>query len=137
MPVFTVHDAKTNLSKLIERAENGEDVVIACGDKPAVKLVPVGASKPTLVAPVSSRAVIAILSTGCWRLNRSAKTFRLLPVIPLLQPSALRRFGNLAQLSLTAFAAEEIFDACKETVALGACIPAAFFFEIFEQLALP
>ena len=50
MPVYTVHDAKTNLSKLIERAENGEDVVIARGDKPAVKLVPVGATKPKRVA---------------------------------------------------------------------------------------
>lgn len=45
MPIFTVHDAKTNLSKLIERAEKGEDVVIARGDKPAVRLVPVGARK--------------------------------------------------------------------------------------------
>ena len=49
MPVFNVHDAKTNLSKLIERAENGEDVVIARGNKPAVKLVPVTASKPKRV----------------------------------------------------------------------------------------
>lgn len=41
MPTFTVHQAKTNLSKLIEQAEAGEEVVIARGDKPAVKLVPV------------------------------------------------------------------------------------------------
>jgi prevent-host-death family protein len=40
MSVFTVHDAKTNLSKLIERAEAGEEVIIARGDKPAVRLVP-------------------------------------------------------------------------------------------------
>lgn len=39
--VFKVHEAKTNLSKLIERALAGEDVVIDRGDKPAVKLVPV------------------------------------------------------------------------------------------------
>jgi prevent-host-death family protein len=38
MPVYTVHEAKTNLSKLIERAERGEEVVIARGDKPVVKL---------------------------------------------------------------------------------------------------
>lgn len=49
MPVFTVHDAKTNLSKLIERAERGEEVVIARGDKPAVKLVPVATTKPKRV----------------------------------------------------------------------------------------
>ena len=41
MPTYTVHDAKTNLSKLIERAEAGEEVIIARRDTPAVKLVPV------------------------------------------------------------------------------------------------
>ncbi len=37
----TVHEAKTNLSKLIERAEAGEEVVIARGRTPVVRLVPV------------------------------------------------------------------------------------------------
>jgi prevent-host-death family protein len=46
MPTFTVHQAKTNLSKLIEKAEAGEDVVIARADKPAVRLVPVGGNYP-------------------------------------------------------------------------------------------
>lgn len=41
MATYTVHDAKTNLSKLIEQAEGGEDVVISRGDQPAVRLVPV------------------------------------------------------------------------------------------------
>lgn len=36
-----VHEAKTNLSKLIERALNGEEVVIAKAGKPLVRLVPV------------------------------------------------------------------------------------------------
>lgn len=36
----TVHTAKTNLSKLIEAALNGEDVVIAKGKRPVVRLVP-------------------------------------------------------------------------------------------------
>jgi prevent-host-death family protein len=40
-----VHNAKTNLSKLIEQAENGEEVIIARNGKPAVKLVPVAQSK--------------------------------------------------------------------------------------------
>jgi prevent-host-death family protein len=46
--IFTVHQAKTQLSKLIARAEAGEEVIIARGDKPAVKLTPVaeGAPKP-------------------------------------------------------------------------------------------
>lgn len=50
MTIVKVHEAKTNLSKLIARAEAGEEVVIARGDKPAVKLVPVG-------APVNPSAV--------------------------------------------------------------------------------
>ncbi len=41
MPQVTIHSAKTNLSKLIEQAMNGEDVVIAKGTKPMVRLVPV------------------------------------------------------------------------------------------------
>ena len=41
MSVTTIHEAKANLSRLIERAERGEDVVIARGSKPVVRLVPV------------------------------------------------------------------------------------------------
>lgn len=41
MPTYTVHAAKTNLSKLIERVERGEDIVIARGRKPIARLVPV------------------------------------------------------------------------------------------------
>lgn len=37
MPPVTIHNAKTNLSKLIEQAMNGEDVVIAKGAKPVVQ----------------------------------------------------------------------------------------------------
>jgi antitoxin (DNA-binding transcriptional repressor) of toxin-antitoxin stability system len=36
---ITIHAAKTNLSKLIARAEAGEEIVIYRGDKPAAKLV--------------------------------------------------------------------------------------------------
>jgi prevent-host-death family protein len=41
MAQVTVHAAKTHLSKLIEAALAGEDVVIARGDKPVVRLVPI------------------------------------------------------------------------------------------------
>jgi prevent-host-death family protein len=37
----TIHAAKTNLSKLIEAALSGEEVIIAKGSKPVVRLVPV------------------------------------------------------------------------------------------------
>ena len=42
---ITVHEAKTNLSKLIERACRGEEVIISRGAKPVVKLVPIGEVK--------------------------------------------------------------------------------------------
>jgi prevent-host-death family protein len=41
MSITTIHEAKTNLSRLIEKAERGEEVIIARGKKPVVKLVPV------------------------------------------------------------------------------------------------
>ena len=37
--LFTVHTAKSQLSKLIDAAMSGEDVVIAKGTKPVVRLV--------------------------------------------------------------------------------------------------
>jgi len=46
MTVVTVHHAKTHLSKLIAAAERGEEVVIARGDKPAVRLTVVEPAKP-------------------------------------------------------------------------------------------
>lgn len=41
MKPIPIHKAKTDLSKLIERACAGEDVVIARGNQPVVRLVPV------------------------------------------------------------------------------------------------
>jgi prevent-host-death family protein len=38
---FTVHAAKTNLSKLIDAALSGEEVVIAKGSRAVVKIVPI------------------------------------------------------------------------------------------------
>ncbi len=40
MATVTIHEAKTNLSKLIVRALDGEEIVIAKGAEPKVKLVP-------------------------------------------------------------------------------------------------
>lgn len=39
METITIHKAKTQLSKLIEKACRGEEIVIARGKKPVVKLV--------------------------------------------------------------------------------------------------
>ena len=48
METVNLHDAKTHLSRLVERAARGESIVIAKAGKPMVKLVPV--DEPKLVA---------------------------------------------------------------------------------------
>lgn len=42
MAQVNMHEAKTQLSRLVERALNGEEVVIARAGKPLVRMVPVG-----------------------------------------------------------------------------------------------
>jgi len=39
MATVTIHEAKTNLSRLIEKACRGEEIVIARGSEPVVRLV--------------------------------------------------------------------------------------------------
>lgn len=41
MSTVTIHDAKTNLSRLIAAVEAGEEVIIARGKQPVARLVPV------------------------------------------------------------------------------------------------
>ncbi|MCB0063358.1 MAG: type II toxin-antitoxin system Phd/YefM family antitoxin [Caldilineaceae bacterium] len=46
MTQVTIHEAKTHLSKLIQMALDGEEVIIAKRDKPLVKLVVIEEAKP-------------------------------------------------------------------------------------------
>jgi len=55
MPQVGMHEAKTTLSQLVERAAAGEDIVIARNGTPVVRLVP--------VAGTSSLATVR----GAWR----------------------------------------------------------------------
>jgi prevent-host-death family protein len=41
MQIANIHEAKSQLSKLVERALEGEEVIIARAGKPVVRLVPV------------------------------------------------------------------------------------------------
>lgn len=43
--IVNVHAAKTNLSKLIERASSGEEIIIARDSKPVAKLVAIDEPK--------------------------------------------------------------------------------------------
>jgi prevent-host-death family protein len=45
LDTVNMHEAKTHLSKLVERAEKGEEIVISRAGKPAAKLVPVPQEK--------------------------------------------------------------------------------------------
>ena len=38
----TIHQAKTNLSRLLQKAARGEEVIISRGSKPVAKLVAIG-----------------------------------------------------------------------------------------------
>ena len=46
MKIVNIHEAKTHLSRLIEDALRGEDVIIARGNQPVVRLVLVESARP-------------------------------------------------------------------------------------------
>jgi prevent-host-death family protein len=46
MDVTNIHEAKTHLSRLVERAAAGEEIVIGKAGKPVAKLVPYQEIKP-------------------------------------------------------------------------------------------
>ena len=46
MHQVNIHEAKTHLSRLIQEVQTGEEVIIARGNKPVAKLVPLDAGKP-------------------------------------------------------------------------------------------
>jgi prevent-host-death family protein len=56
-----IHEAKTQLSKLIQRALNGEEVVIAKGGMPVVKLTPLDTEGWQRPAPGLYEGQITIL----------------------------------------------------------------------------
>ena len=45
MEIQNVHQAKTNLSRLLERAQHGEEIVIGKAGTPVAKLVPYQAAE--------------------------------------------------------------------------------------------
>ncbi|MEX2318445.1 MAG: type II toxin-antitoxin system prevent-host-death family antitoxin [Bauldia sp.] len=58
MATVTIHQAKTNLSKLIARAEAGEEIVIARGKEPVARL--------TAMEPKGGRRRVAGSMKGKW-----------------------------------------------------------------------
>ncbi len=45
MGMVTIHEAKTHLSRLLQKASNGEEIIISHGSKPVARLVLIGEIK--------------------------------------------------------------------------------------------
>ncbi|EFK10032.1 toxin-antitoxin system, antitoxin component, PHD family [delta proteobacterium NaphS2] len=45
MDIVNVHEAKTHFSKLLDRAHNGEEIIIGKAGKPYAKLIPLSPVK--------------------------------------------------------------------------------------------
>jgi prevent-host-death family protein len=58
MATVTIHQAKTNLSRLIARARAGEEIIIARGDVPVVRLEPVALQRRRKFGAMRGRASI-------------------------------------------------------------------------------
>ena len=61
METITIHKAKTQLSLLIEKACRGEEIIIARGSTPVVRLVPI-ADKPARRRPGAWKGKISYTS---------------------------------------------------------------------------
>jgi len=57
-----IHEAKTTLSKLIERALAGEEVIIAKAGKPLVHLTPIAPAKPS----GRKRGILGAMKGAMW-----------------------------------------------------------------------
>ncbi len=56
MKPVNIHEAKTHLSRLVERVQAGEEIIIAKAGQPAARLVPLeGARKPVKIGGLKSR----------------------------------------------------------------------------------
>ena len=56
MKTVNIHEAKTHFSRLVERVEAGEEIIIAKAGRPAARLVPIeGARKPVKIGGLKSR----------------------------------------------------------------------------------
>ncbi len=59
MKPVNIHEAKTHLSRLVERVQAGEEIVIAKAGRPAARLVPIEAvRKPVKIGGLKSRAPV-------------------------------------------------------------------------------
>ena len=59
MKPVNIHEAKTHLSRLIERVEAGEEIIIARAGRPAARLVPMErACEPVKIGGLKSKITV-------------------------------------------------------------------------------
>ena len=59
MKPVNIHEAKTHLSRLVERVQAGEEIVIAKAGRPAARLVPIeGTRKPVKIGGLKPRTPV-------------------------------------------------------------------------------
>ena len=59
MKPINIHEAKTHLSRLVERVQAGEEIVIAKAGRPAARLVPIeSARKPVKIGGLKPRTPV-------------------------------------------------------------------------------
>lgn len=63
---YNVHDAKTNLSRLMERAHAGEEIVLAKAGVPYAKLVPYEAPKLEPRKPGRLKGLLSTIPDSVW-----------------------------------------------------------------------
>jgi prevent-host-death family protein len=61
MRVTNIHEAKTHLSKLVERVAGGEEIIIAKAGRPVARLIPYKATTKPIRKPGSMKGKIKIL----------------------------------------------------------------------------
>ena len=59
MAIVNIHEAKTNLSKLLDRMLAGEDIVIAKAGKPLARLIPVEERLPRVPGIARGKVTVA------------------------------------------------------------------------------
>ena len=59
MAVVNIHEAKTHLSKLLDRMLSGEEIIIAKAGKPIARLLPVDERQPRVPGIASGRVTDA------------------------------------------------------------------------------
>lgn len=61
-----MHEAKTHLSKLVERALAGEDIIVAKAGKPCIRLVPIAADALPPRVPGRLKGQLADIPDALW-----------------------------------------------------------------------